>query len=106
MKRGWRQAEEAGLLEPLDSALCAFAERLTKDPSSITQEDVDNLKGHGLNDRAIFDAVHVVAYYNYVNRLAEGLGVELEPYWEGPGSPEEFRSASVDLPEPEDDETP
>jgi alkylhydroperoxidase family enzyme len=45
----------------------------------MTQEDLDALREHGLDDRAIVDANQVVAYYNYVNRVADGLGVELEP---------------------------
>lgn len=40
----------------------------------------------GLSDRDIVDANQVVAYFNYVNRVAKGLGVELEDYW-----PEEDR---------------
>lgn len=60
---------------------------------------MDNLKRLGLDDRSVFDMVHVIAYFNYVNRLADGLGVELEPYWSQGEAPEAFRSASVDLPE-------
>ncbi|MFQ5426037.1 MAG: NAD(P)H-hydrate epimerase [Gaiellales bacterium] len=44
--------------------------------------DIDSLRGAGLGDRAIVDANQVVAYFNYVNRIANGLGVELEHSWE------------------------
>ena len=44
-------------------------------------EDIDVLRAHGLDDRAIVDANQVVSYFNYVNRVADGLGVELEPSW-------------------------
>jgi NAD(P)H-hydrate epimerase len=47
----------------------------------MTEADVDALREHGLDDRAIVDANQVVAYFNYVNRVADGLGVELEPSW-------------------------
>lgn len=47
----------------------------------MTREDVDSLRAVGLDDRAIVDANQVVAYYNYVNRVADGLGVELELSW-------------------------
>jgi NAD(P)H-hydrate epimerase len=47
----------------------------------MRREDLDALREHGLDDRAIVDANQVVAYYNYVNRVADGLGVELEPSW-------------------------
>jgi uncharacterized protein YciW len=39
------------------------------------------MRAAGLSDRDIVDANQVVAYYNYVNRVADGLGVELEPRW-------------------------
>lgn len=42
--------------------------------------------------------MHLVAYFNYVNRLAEGLGIDLEEYWKA-DSPAEFRSASLDVDE-------
>ncbi len=41
--------------------------------------DVETLRGAGLSDAAIHDAAAVTAYFNFVNRLALGLGVELEP---------------------------
>ena len=46
------------------------------------------LRRHGWSDAAILDMVQVAAYYAFVNRLADGLGVELEPYW-----PEDVRQA-------------
>ncbi len=38
------------------------------------------LRNHGLDDRAIHDAVQVVAYFNYINRVADALGVNLEDF--------------------------
>jgi NAD(P)H-hydrate epimerase len=61
--------------------LLAYALKLTRTPAAITRHDVEALREHGLDDRAIVDANQVVAYYNYVNRVADGLGVELEPSW-------------------------
>lgn len=55
-----------------------YAEKLTKDPSSITKIDIQKLKDKGLSDKDILDLNQVVAYFNYVNRLADGLGIELE----------------------------
>ncbi len=52
----------------------------------MTRADVERLRDHELTDRDIVDANQVVAYFNYVNRVADGLGVELEPYW-----PDELR---------------
>jgi NAD(P)H-hydrate epimerase len=61
--------------------LLAYALKLTHTPSAMKRKDVDALREHGLDDRAIVDANQVVAYYNYVNRVADGLGVQLEPSW-------------------------
>ena len=42
---------------------------------------LQGLRAAGFSDRAILDIAQVVAYYAYVNRIADGLGVSLEPYW-------------------------
>jgi hypothetical protein len=55
----------------------------------MAEADVERLRETGLDDRAIVDANQVVAYFNYVNRVADGLGVELETGW-----PEELRAES------------
>ena len=44
--------------------------------------DVIALREAGFSDTAILDINQVTSYYAYVNRLADGLGVELEPFWE------------------------
>jgi uncharacterized peroxidase-related enzyme len=63
------------------AALCRYAVRLTRSPSSVERADLEPLRAHGLDDRAIVDLNQVVAYFNYVNRIAAGLGVELESRW-------------------------
>jgi uncharacterized peroxidase-related enzyme len=55
-----------------------YAEKLTKRPDSILQEDINLLKATGFDDRAIHDICTITAYYNFINRIASGLGVELE----------------------------
>ena len=55
-----------------------YAEKLTREPANLTEEDVLSLRKTGFTDRDIFDVNQVVAYFNYVNRIADGLGVELE----------------------------
>lgn len=62
-------------------ALCEHALRLTLAPGTMREEDVARLRSVGIEDRAIVDANQVVAYFNYVNRIALGLGVELEESW-------------------------
>ena len=74
--RDWRTAP----LTPVDRALCAFAAKLTHQPHDMTPADLDALRAHGLDDRAIHDAVQVIAYFNYINRVASALGAEPEDF--------------------------
>jgi NAD(P)H-hydrate epimerase len=59
----------------------AYARKLTFAPADIVEDDLERLREHGLDDRAIVDANQVVSYFNYVNRVADGLGVQLERGW-------------------------
>ncbi|GMV07423.1 MAG: hypothetical protein AMXMBFR53_36980 [Gemmatimonadota bacterium] len=58
-----------------------YAVKLTVEPASVGAEDVEALRAVGFDDTAILDICQVTSYYNYVNRLADGLGVELEAEW-------------------------
>ena len=58
-----------------------YAVKLTRAPRSIDAADVERLRHVGFEENAILDICQVVSYYNYVNRLADGLGVELEAFW-------------------------
>ncbi len=51
----------------------------------MTAADLAPLRAVGLSDVEIHDAVQVIAYFNYINRIAEALGTDLEP--EMPGRP-------------------
>lgn len=66
-------------LTPREAALAAYAARLTSDPASVTASDIASLHAAGLADREILDAAQVIGYFNYVNRIVLGLGVQLEP---------------------------
>jgi hypothetical protein len=59
-----------------------YAVKLTRTPPDVSRHDVDRLREVGFDDTAVLDICQVVSYYNYVNRLADGLGVELEDFWE------------------------
>jgi uncharacterized peroxidase-related enzyme len=65
-------------LTPRLRALRTYALALTADPSSMQEPDVRALLAAGLSERDVIDANQVVAYFNYVNRVASGLGVQLE----------------------------
>lgn len=66
-------------LSSADRALCDYAMKLTRTPGAMSEADVDALRSRGFDDRAVHDAAQVTAYFNYINRVAEGLGVDLEP---------------------------
>ncbi len=61
-----------------EAALLVYADRLTLNPASVSLADVDALRDAGFDDRAIHDACAIVSYFAFVNRIGDGLGVELE----------------------------
>jgi uncharacterized peroxidase-related enzyme len=69
-------------LDDRTRALCDYARKLTLTPSAVGEDDADALRAHGLDDAAIHDAIQVIAYFNYINRIAEGVGTDPEPEWE------------------------
>jgi len=58
--------------------MLSYAEKLTKQSSNINKKNIDNLKSLGLEDKDILELNQVIAYFNYVNRIVDGLGVQLE----------------------------
>jgi uncharacterized peroxidase-related enzyme len=58
--------------------ILAFAEKLTRQPGAMSAADLEPLRVVGLDDRGILEVVEVTAYFNFVTRLADGLGVALE----------------------------
>ena len=71
----------AGLPAPV-LALCDYAAKLTHTPTAVGAADVEELRRHGWDDEAIHDAIQVIAYFNYINRIAEAVGIGPEPEWE------------------------
>jgi alkylhydroperoxidase family enzyme len=62
----------------LESKMMQYATKLSLTPSEILETDVVELRNSGMTDLAIHDLCSIVAYFNFVNRIANGLGVELE----------------------------
>ncbi len=58
--------------------MLAYALKLTEAPRTITAGDVEALRAAGYDDRGIHDIAAITAYFAFVNRVADGLGVELE----------------------------
>ena len=74
--RDWRTAP----LTRLDKSLCEYAAKLTHTPSDMTHDDLENIRKQGLDDLAIHDATQVISYFNYINRIADALGIEQEDF--------------------------
>ena len=77
--RDWRQAR----LSDRERALLDYADKLTRTPAAMVEADLAPLRAVGLSDRAILELNLVVSYFAYANRIADGLGVQLEPDRDG-----------------------
>jgi len=67
-------------LNDVDRALCAYAEKLTLAPTQMGEADIARLRVAGLDDVAIHDATQIIGFFNYINRVADALGVEPERF--------------------------
>jgi len=73
VKRDYRTA-------PIDKrvrSLLDFAWKLTREQHECREDDVRKLRSEGWSDEAIVEAVGIVGFFNYITRVADGLGVEL-----------------------------
>ena len=75
VKRDYHRAK----LTPRQRVLARFAEFLTSTPSKVRPRHLAELRKQGLNNRNILDAVQVISYFNYINRVAYALGIDPEP---------------------------
>ncbi len=74
LKEDWTQAE----ISEAEKAMLMYSIKLTLEPWNMIEADVVALRDTGFSDTDILDINQIVGYYAYVNRLADGLGVELE----------------------------
>jgi uncharacterized peroxidase-related enzyme len=76
------KALKSGVLEPVFSgrelALLTYTRKLTCEPGAMVETDVQALRQTGLDDGEILEANQIVAYFNYANRLLNGLGVSTD----------------------------
>jgi len=70
----WRTAP----LAEDERAMLAFAEKITVAPHTITEADVAGLRAAGFQDLDILDITLLACYRNFINRLGDALGVELD----------------------------
>jgi len=74
-QKRWR---EISSLTPRDRALCDIAEKLTRRPTRMVEQDWRPLRDLGFDDRACLEVGHLVALFNYSTRLSDGFGLQLE----------------------------
>ena len=55
-----------------------YVAKLTQEPSRVTREDLDRLRAAGFDDRGILQICLIGSWFNYINRVADGLGVGRE----------------------------
>lgn len=67
--------------------MLTYVVKLTRRPAQVTNDDIDKLRAVGFDDRAIHDICAITAYFAFVNRIADGLGVELESRFESKKAP-------------------
>lgn len=66
-------------LDPKTLAILEYAERITRDPATMIEIEIRTLLDRGLSEEAILHAAAIASYFNYINRISDGLGVKLEP---------------------------
>jgi uncharacterized peroxidase-related enzyme len=71
--------DRSGELSGRMRAVLDYADALTRSPGSVVESQVGTLREHGLEDDAVLAVNLIVAYSNFVNRIAQGLGVEATP---------------------------
>ena len=58
-----------------ERAMLDFAVQLSVDATRLSREDVEGLRGHGFDDRAVLQITLIASWFNYINRVADALGV-------------------------------
>lgn len=81
----YRQAE----LDPALRSLLDFAVQVTRDPYPGSKEAVDVLRHAGWSDAVVLEAVEIIGFFSYYNRLVDALGVEPELEWSETRPPQE-----------------
>jgi uncharacterized peroxidase-related enzyme len=71
LRRDWRRAP----ITPAERAMLEYAEKLTLRPAAMTRADVEALRAVGFDDRGVLQINLIASFFNYVNRVADGLGV-------------------------------
>ena len=71
LRKDWRTAE----VDDRDRAVLAYAEKLTLHPARVSKDDLDALRAVGYDDQGILQINLIASFFNYITRVADGLGV-------------------------------
>ena len=82
MKQDYREAE----LSPADRAMLDYVSVLTLTPAETSEEHIRRLREVGFGDKAILEINQITGFFAWCNRIVDGLGVELEGFWEIEGA--------------------
>lgn len=82
MKQDYRNAE----LTSADRAMLDYVAKLTSVPASVVEDDIKRLARVGFGDKAILEINQITGFFAWCNRTVDGLGVELEAFWEIEGA--------------------
>lgn len=74
LKQDWRTAR----LDERDTTMLTFVEKLTRNPSSMWRDDMEALRNVGFDDTGILQITLIASFFNYINRVADALGVGRE----------------------------
>jgi len=77
---------DSSLIDERMKPILRYARKLTRQPNSVSQADADSVLAAGWSDEAFYHAAAVTALFNFMNRLVEGLGIELDPSYVKPAS--------------------
>ena len=71
----WRELDD---IAPRDRALCEVAEKMSATSTRMTEADWQPLRDLGFDDQGLLEVGHIVEYFNYLTRLADGFGLQLD----------------------------
>ena len=82
IKQDYREAD----LDAADRAMLDYVRKLTLAPASTTAADIEQLRSEGFGDKAILEINQIAGFFAWCNRTVDGLGVELEAFWNDPNA--------------------
>jgi uncharacterized peroxidase-related enzyme len=95
------QDYRTALVEPEMKHLLSFAEKVARNATEVTPDDIAKLRSSGFSDRAILDATHVVGFFSYMNRVVQALGADGNAHVAAPAGEKTWSNISSRLKAPQ-----